>query len=176
METREVKIDECGNALITVAEGRDAALRGHRLDGCVVVDQDERARFNRWAERVLGREAKLRGEEESGQDAEAYHARRAASWDLADRYRSLNIRELVLERCKTDAERDRVEREMAMFEERQLIPVLQFLAYLVDHMREEGIVWGVGRGSSVASYTLYLLGVHKINSIEYDLPIEEFLK
>jgi len=34
----------------------------------------------------------------------------------------------------------------------------------------------VGRGSSVASYCLYLLGVHKINSLKFDLDIKEFLK
>jgi DNA polymerase III alpha subunit len=43
-------------------------------------------------------------------------------------------------------------------------------------MRENDIVWGVGRGSSVASYTLYLIGVHKIDSIKYELDINEFLK
>jgi DNA polymerase III alpha subunit len=43
-------------------------------------------------------------------------------------------------------------------------------------MRKHNIVWGVGRGSSVASYVLYLIGVHKINSMYYDLDIEEFLR
>jgi len=43
-------------------------------------------------------------------------------------------------------------------------------------MRRNNIVWGLGRGSSTASYVLYLLGVHKINSLYYDLSIEEFLK
>jgi DNA polymerase III alpha subunit len=43
-------------------------------------------------------------------------------------------------------------------------------------MREHGVVWGVGRGSSVASYVLFLIGIHKIDSLYYDLPIDEFLK
>ena len=43
-------------------------------------------------------------------------------------------------------------------------------------MRLNNVVWGLGRGSSTASYILYLLGVHKIDSLYYDLPIEEFLK
>jgi len=43
-------------------------------------------------------------------------------------------------------------------------------------MRDNNIVWGVGRGSSVASFVLFLMGVHKINSLYYDIPIEEFLK
>ena len=55
------------------------------------------------------------------------------------------------------------------------IPKLS-LKYLVDTMRENNVVWGVGRGSSVASYILYLLGVHKVDSIKYGLDIHEFLK
>ena len=78
--------------------------------------------------------------------------------------------------CKDDIEMQRVHIEYEMFEERELIPLLQFLTFIVDYMRENEIVWGVGRGSSVASYCLYLLGVHKVNSIKYGLPIEEFLK
>lgn len=176
METRKVNLDEYGNAIITVADGREAALRGHRLDGCVVVDEDEADRFNRWAEKVLGRPARLRKEEEHGLDAEQYHALRASDWHIPEEYKTLCVRTHVLNKCTDDIERERVEHELRMFEERGLFPVLQFLIYLVDYMREKDIVWGVGRGSSVASYTLYLLGVHKINSIKYELPIEEFLK
>ena len=43
-------------------------------------------------------------------------------------------------------------------------------------MRKNSVLWGLGRGSSVASYVLYLLGVHRINSLYYDLDIKEFLK
>lgn len=54
--------------------------------------------------------------------------------------------------------------------------LLRYMIYLVDYMRENKIVWGVGRGSSVASYVLYLIGIHKINSIHYDLDWKEFLR
>lgn len=57
-----------------------------------------------------------------------------------------------------------------------MIMLLRYMIYLVDHMRENKIVWGVGRGSSVASYVLYLIGIHKINSIHYDLDWKEFLR
>jgi len=54
--------------------------------------------------------------------------------------------------------------------------LLRYMIYLVDFMRENNIVWGVGRGSSVASYVLYLIGVHRINSIQYGLDWHEFLR
>jgi DNA polymerase III alpha subunit len=54
--------------------------------------------------------------------------------------------------------------------------LLRYLKYFVDTMRANNVLWGLGRGSSVSSYVLYLLGVHKINSMFYDLDIREFLK
>ena len=66
--------------------------------------------------------------------------------------------------------------EMHEFKQRGMYPVLKFLKYLVDTCDKNNVVLGVGRGSSVASYCLYLLGVHRINSIKYELDIKEFLK
>jgi DNA polymerase III alpha subunit len=84
------------------------------------------------------------------------------------------IRGLVV---TADAKRKaRVEAELDLFRTRNLFPVLQLLIYIVDTMRKHNLVWGVGRGSSVASYCLYLIGVHKIDSVKYDLDIREFLK
>jgi DNA polymerase III alpha subunit len=57
-----------------------------------------------------------------------------------------------------------------------MIPVLTTMKYVVDTLRANNIVWGVGRGSSVSSYVLYLIGIHKIDSVKYDLPIDEFFK
>jgi len=65
---------------------------------------------------------------------------------------------------------------LILFQERGLFPLLRYLKYLVDTMRANNVVWGVGRGSSIASFVLFLLGVHRINSLYYDLSIDEFLK
>ena len=66
--------------------------------------------------------------------------------------------------------------ELAEFKARNLFSILQLLIYIIDTMRKNNLVWGVGRGSSVASYILYLLGVHKVDSVKYNLDIKEFLK
>jgi DNA polymerase III alpha subunit len=82
----------------------------------------------------------------------------------------------VLNLCKTDAELQRVGQELLMYQERNLFDLLRYLKYLIDTMRENRIIWGVGRGSSLASYVLYLLGVHRIDSMLYDLDPAEFLR
>ena len=78
--------------------------------------------------------------------------------------------------CATDEQKDRVSLELELFIQHNMLDLLYYLKYLVDTMREHKIVWGVGRGSSVASYCLYLIGVHKIDSLKYNLDIKEFLK
>lgn len=70
----------------------------------------------------------------------------------------------------------RVDMELTLYKERELFPILQVLIYVVDTLRKNNLVWGVGRGSSVASYVLYLIGIHKVDSLKYDLNIKEFLK
>jgi DNA polymerase III alpha subunit len=81
-----------------------------------------------------------------------------------------------LDQCKTEAELQRAGDELIKFQERKMFVLLQYLKYLVDTMRKNNVVWGVGRGSSVASFVLFLIGVHRINSLYYDLSIDEFLK
>jgi hypothetical protein len=97
-------------------------------------------------------------------------------WFIPDEYRNFDIAAYILGLCTSDEELQRVGKELLLYQKRDMFVLLQYLKYLVDTMRANNIVWGVGRGSSVASFVLFLLGVHKINSLYYDLPIEEFLK
>jgi len=98
------------------------------------------------------------------------------TWHMPPEYLEFDIAQHVLDLCQTEAEMQRVAEELLLYQERELFNLLRYLKYFVDTMRATGVVWGLGRGSSTASYVLYLLGVHKINSMYYDLPIEEFLK
>jgi len=107
---------------------------------------------------------------------ELFHWTQQQTWYMPQEYRDLDIAQHILSLCQTDAELQRVGQELLLYQERNLFPLLQYLKYFVDTMRSNSVVWGLGRGSSVASYVLYLLGVHKINSMFYDLDIQEFLK
>lgn len=97
-------------------------------------------------------------------------------WYMPTDYLEMDIAKWVLEQCKNDSELQRAGQELLLFQERDMFDLLKYLKYLVDTMRKHNIVWGVGRGSSVSSFVLYLIGIHKINSLYYDLSIEEFLK
>ena len=87
-----------------------------------------------------------------------------------------NLVQWLYDQCETQSQRDRVVEELELYVKNDMYEVLHVMKYLVDTFRENKIVWGVGRGSSVASYVLYLIGVHKIDSIKYNIPIEEFFK
>jgi hypothetical protein len=101
---------------------------------------------------------------------------RQAEWLMPPEYRCMDIAAYVLGLCDNDAQLQRAGQELLMFQERDLFPMLRYLKYLVDVMREHSMIWGVGRGSSVASYVLYLMGVHRIDSLYYDLDPGEFLR
>ena len=98
------------------------------------------------------------------------------TWHMPDDYKNLDIINHLFDMCETQEQRNRVLIELNLFKDRGMIIVLQFLKYLVDVCKEHNIVLGVGRGSSVASYCLFLLGVHRVDSIKYQLDITEFLK
>lgn len=113
---------------------------------------------------------------DSIESIEEFDTRLQSNWHMPDEYKNLDIAEWLLGQCSTDAELQRIGEELLLYLERDLFPLLRYLKYLVDTMRQHNIVWGVGRGSSVASYALYLIGVHRINSLYYDLDISEFLR
>ena len=107
---------------------------------------------------------------------EQFDDKNQSTWHLPQEYVDMDIAKYVLDKCTTEAELQRAGEELIKFQERDMFILLKYLKYLVDTMRENTIVWGVGRGSSVASFVLFLLEVHRINSLYYDLSIDEFLK
>jgi DNA polymerase III alpha subunit len=97
------------------------------------------------------------------------------NWFIPEDYYP-NLTEMLYGMCETNEQRDRVSQELELYIKHGMYDVLHVMKYIVDTLRENKILWGVGRGSSVASYVLYLIGVHKVDSIKYKLPIEEFFK
>ena len=109
-------------------------------------------------------------------DVDLFDESNQCTWFMPEEYSNFPIVDWLYEQCATESEKLRVDKELTLFIQHGMFDLLFYLKYLVDTMRANQIVWGVGRGSSVASFILYLLGVHKINSIKYNLDIHEFLK
>jgi DNA polymerase III alpha subunit len=99
----------------------------------------------------------------------------STNWFIPKEYQDMDIEDWLVNNCPEE-NYDRLVQELVLYKEQDFIPVLKAMKYIVDTLRKNNIVWGVGRGSSVASYVLYLIGVHKIDSIKYNIPIEEFFK
>jgi len=98
-------------------------------------------------------------------------------WNMPDEYRSIDIRQHISNTHSLSQEQwARVDIELEEFKQRNLIDLLRFFVYFVDTIRNNNVIYGVGRGSSIASYVLYLLKVHRIDSFKYNLDIKEFLK
>jgi DNA polymerase III alpha subunit len=100
-----------------------------------------------------------------------------SEWFMPNSYKQFDIEKFLIAQCPDKPEaKTRVIEELNKFKELGHLNLLKFLHFLVTFMKENKIVWGVGRGSSVASYVLYLLGIHKIDSIQYRLDWKEFIR
>ncbi len=113
---------------------------------------------------------------DNDEDVCGFDQQNRMSWFMPTKYKDFDIENYVLSLANTEQEQERVKYELDLFKTYAMLDVLVFLKYLVDTLREKQIVWGVGRGSSVASYVLYLIGVHKVNSLKYNLDPKEFLR
>ena len=109
-------------------------------------------------------------------DLEKFDQQNCGKWHMPEKYYQINVLQWLLDKCQNDEEKMRVQTEYALFEQKKFVRVLQFLIYFIDTLRANNVVWGVGRGSSVASFCLFLIGVHKINPMLYGLDIREFLR
>lgn len=74
------------------------------------------------------------------------------------------------------------QREARLVEELELfahtphmIPMLKTMVHIITTLESSNVVWGVGRGSSVSSYVLYVIGAHDVDSFAYELDVHDFI-
>lgn len=110
-------------------------------------------------------------------DQTQFDYRNQNHWIMPQHYKDLDIEQWIYDQgAPWDPDHARIKMELAEFHNRNMIDLLRWLKYFVDTCKANHIVWGVGRGSSVASYVLFLIGVHRINSIKYNLEFSEFMR
>lgn len=96
-------------------------------------------------------------------------------WFLPDEYKNFDIEGYLVHICPKQHYQRLID-ELRAFREKDMLNLLRWLKYFVDTCEKNNVLWGVGRGSSVASYVLYLLKVHRIDSIKYNLDYQDFLR
>lgn len=107
-------------------------------------------------------------------------------WLLPENYKNINLEQYIIDlfagkiqslkysEIQENEAIERISSELHEIEVRGMSEFTKTIIYVLDTFREKDIVWGVGRGSSCASYVLFLLGLHSVDSIIYDVPMEEF--
>lgn len=150
------------NSLATEQQGIELLYRGESITNVPFQDVEQ---FNKFAEEL---------DLPSITDV----ANWSKDFNIPQHYKDLDVEKFVYSKLEQgDPDQiGRVEMELELYKARNLLPMLQLVIYIVDTLRKHNLVWGVGRGSSVASYVLFLLGVHKVDSHKYMLNIREFLK
>lgn len=103
-------------------------------------------------------------------------------WQIPSDFNKLDPVEYIIEQIEYTPNLDdkvgrlqRVYDEILLYEDMGLMEMLRVLIYIINILQANNVVWGVGRGSSVSSYVLYLIGVHDVDSYAYDLQVEDFL-
>ena len=174
-----MKTDSLGIPRFTNKDLNDMIYTGHADKVHVVLcdANDDIDKFNEVCE-IQGRN-KLQKYIPLDVDQKTFDGVCQSEWFMPDKYKDINVYDYVLGKAETPCPQhvqDRIWQELDAFRDRGMKDLLRYMIYLVDFMRENDIVWGVGRGSSVASYVLYLIGVHRIDSIKYNLDWREFLR
>jgi DNA polymerase III alpha subunit len=169
-----MRLDKYSNPVFNEIDIFDAVYRNHQFN---VADTMlvERTDPIKQLETELG--FKFLEPYETHFEVSDYDAACQSNWNMPDEYKTLDIEAWLWEQTPPwDPQHTRVLEELTAFKERNMMDLLRWLKYFVDTMRTNNVVWGVGRGSSVASYILFLIGVHKIDSIKYNLDWQEFLR
>lgn len=170
-----MKQNKFGELIFSDSDVCDLIMQGRDpcdLKGLIVDDTVDLSRWPDW----LGTVPEFLQQRMHSCTVPEFHRLNQQSWHMPEEYKCMDIAKHVLSLCESEAELQRCGQELMMFQERELFDLLKYLKYLVDVMTDHSVIWGVGRGSSVSSYVLFKLGVHRIDSLYYNLDISEFLR
>ncbi len=170
-----MKFDKYGQTYTTSKELCNLLYQNPMLD-LGLFQVEDTLEYNRSVAELHAEQELLENYQELTDSIEDFDKIMQSNWRMPQEYKDMDIAKYLLDLCQTEDELQRVGEELLLYQERDLFNLLKYLKYMIDTLRKHDIVWGVGRGSSVASYVLFLLGVHKIDSLYYKLSVDEFLK
>jgi DNA polymerase III alpha subunit len=172
-----VKSNQYGQVAVSEQEAFTALLERKipNLEGVYLEDKNCIEQYNQARSVNADKIPRLNLLEELELSIEEFDKINQKEWFMPENY-CPNLVEWLFEQCQNHQQNIRVNEELELFIQYDMMDLLHYIKYLVDTMRQHNIVWGVGRGSSVASYVLFLIGAHKVDSLKYNLDIREFLK
>ena len=169
-----MQLDKYSNPIFNEQDLFDALYSGHQFsaDDTMLVERTESVKE---LEKQIGFE--FVPPYETHFLVEDYDKACQSYWNMPDEYKTLDIENWLFEQAPPwDPQHTRITEELEAYKARNMLDLLRWLKYFVDTCSKEGVVWGVGRGSSVASYVLFIIGVHSIDPIKYNLDWREFLR
>lgn len=167
-----MRLDQFNNPVFNEQDIFEALYKGQNLSPALIVDITTEVKS---LENTVGFKFTEPYPEDLEVSIAEYDAVCQSDWNMPALYKELDIEAHLVHICPEE-HYPRLVDEITAFKERNMLDLLRWLKYFVDTCEKEDIVWGVGRGSSVASYVLFLLGVHSVDSIKYNLDWQEFLR
>lgn len=171
------KINDYGEVVLEEIEVVDALLKGNNVSDVYIPDESAVHKYENSIQRVDVEDFPVfKHAKTHDMKPEDFLYRKSLSWKVPAEYMYFDIENYLLGKCKNETEIMRVKDEIREFERRDEIDILRVMKYVVDSFRKNNVVWGVGRGSSVSSFCLYLIGINKIDPLKYDIPYTEYFK
>lgn len=161
-----------GTVICTVDAAIEMMYQGLDIEHAIMEPSDEVATYNRAVQMMDTGQALLETATEGRYQGVDWYS----MWLTPEPYTSVDVLDYCLMKCDSVEEIKRVQYEMQLFEDRNMMQVLRHLIYMVDNFRSRNVLWGVGRGSSVSSFVLHLIGINRINPLKFGLDVREFLK
>jgi len=171
--------DEYGNCLFATKEALDLIYSGESINQMMLDDPTETSRYNANATHFeLDRILKPL---QINMPVDEYHALLSSTWLIPENYANMDIEvyltnQLIQRKLNSDLYIGRLADELTEYRDRNMIQILLYLVYAMDVCKEVNLVTGIGRGSSVSSLVLYLIGTHHIDPVKYNLSYKEFLR
>jgi len=165
-----------GQAILSSDDLSELLLQGKNIGHLNVIRDNDIELYEKYQTNLLNLATVFLDAPEEVLTFDDFHAERADEWIFPTEYQQIDVYAWLLNKCNTQEEIDRVKEEYELYKERDLIMLLRLFIFLVEYLRKNKFIWGVGRGSSVSSYILYLIGVHRVDSLKYRLDIKDYLK
>lgn len=171
-----MRTSKYGQVFLNEEQLMELLYQDKQISHVLVEDSEDLRKYEEHQSELLSFNSVFVREVDETLTVEEFHENCMDEWFMPESYKHINLLNWLTSKCSSEEEVSRIKEEYSMFDERGLLMLLRFFIYFVDKLRTEKVIWGVGRGSSVNSFILYKIGIHRVNSLAYGLDIKEYLK